>query len=217
MDGVEVADGLAERILLIGFGRFGQIVAQPLVAMSHRLAIIDNDPEMIQVAGRFGVKVYYGDGTRLDVLRAAGAGVSEVILVCVDDRAAATRIVELVRAEFPLAKVFARAYDRPHAFELLKAGADYQLREMFESALAFGAETIRTLGARDEEVEDVLARVREFDRRRFEAQLLGGMMAGRDLLISNANEQAREQGLLPAPDQPAEPAPAADEPERAAS
>jgi glutathione-regulated potassium-efflux system protein KefB len=211
MDGVEVADGLAERILLIGFGRFGQIVAQPLVAMHHRIAIIDNDPEMIQVAGRFGVKVYYGDGTRLDVLRAAGAGVSEVILVCVDDRAAATRIVELVRAEFPLAKVFARAYDRPHAFELLKAGADYQLREMFESALAFGAETIRILGAQDEEVEGVLARVRDFDRRRFEAQLLGGMMAGRDLLISNADEQAREQGLLPAPDQPAEPAPAPDE------
>jgi glutathione-regulated potassium-efflux system protein KefB len=217
MDGVEVADGLAERILLIGFGRFGQIVAQPLVAMRHRIAIIDNDPEMIQVAGRFGVKVYYGDGTRLDILRAAGAGVAEVILVCVDDRAAATRIVELVRAEFPLAKVFARAYDRPHAFELLKAGAHYQLREMFESALAFGAETIRALGAADEEVEDVLVRVRDFDRRRFEAQLLGGMMAGRDLLISNANEQAREQGLLPPPEQTGNPAPAAQERESAGS
>jgi glutathione-regulated potassium-efflux system protein KefB len=217
MDGVELADGLAERILLIGFGRFGQIVAQPLVAMRHRIAIIDNDPEMIQVAGRFGVKVYYGDGTRLDVLRAAGAGIAEVILVCIDDKAAATKIVQVLKAEFPLAKVFARAYDRPHAFELLKAGADYQLREMFESALAFGAETIRALGAQDEEVEDVLARVRDFDRRRFEAQLLGGMMAGRELLISNANEQAREQGLLPAPDQQAEPAPTADEREPASS
>jgi glutathione-regulated potassium-efflux system protein KefB len=202
MDGVERVDSLHERVLLIGFGRFGQIAAQPLVAMRHRLSIIDNDTEMIQVAGRFGVKVYYGDGTRLDVLRAAGAATADLILVCVDDKAAATRIVELVASEFPLAKVFARAYDRPHAFALLNAGADYQLREVFESALRFGAESMRALGATDEEVEDTIGRVRDFDRRRFEAQLLGGMMAGRDLLISNASEQAREQGILPAPGDP---------------
>ncbi len=205
-DGVDLVDGLHERVLLIGFGRFGQIVAQPLVALKHRLAIIDNDTEMIQVAGRFGVKVYYGDGTRLDVLRAAGAEIAEIILVCINDKVAATKIVELAKSEFPMAKVFARAFDRPHAFELINAGADYQLREMFESALAFGAATSKALGATDEEVEDVIERVREFDQRRFEAQLLGGMMAGRDLLISNASEQAREQGIVAPPDEPVRPA-----------
>jgi glutathione-regulated potassium-efflux system protein KefB len=205
MDGVDVADGLHERVLLIGFGRFGQIVAQPLFALRHRLAIIDNDTEMIQVAGRFGVKVYYGDGTRLDILRAAGAATAEMILICVNDPPAATRIAEIVRGEFPLAKVFARAFDRPHAFALIQAGVDHQIRETFESAISFGSEAIRALGASDDEVAEVIARVRDVDRRRFEAQLLGGMLAGRELLLQNAAEQAREQGVSTEPEQPPNP------------
>ncbi|MDR3474039.1 MAG: monovalent cation:proton antiporter-2 (CPA2) family protein [Devosia sp.] len=195
MDGIEVADGLQERILVIGFGRFGQIAAQPLLAQGHRVAIIDNDTEMIRVAGRFGRKVYYGDGRRLDVLQAAGAGTAEMILICIDDKAAAIRIAELVKAEFPLAKVMSRAYDRGHAIELVKAGVDFQLRETLESAIAFGGEAVRMLGGSEEEVTEAKERVREFDARRFELQVLGGVAAGRDLLISNANEQAREQGV----------------------
>ena len=195
MDGIEVADGLQERILVIGFGRFGQIASQPLLANGHRVAIIDNDTEMIRVAGRFGRKVYYGDGRRLDVLQAAGAGTAEMILVCVDDKDAATRIVELVRSEFPMAKILSRAYDRGHAIALVKAGVDYQLRETLESAIAFGGEAVRMLGGSDEEVEDAKLRVREFDARRFELQVLNGAAAGRQLLIDNANEQAREQGV----------------------
>ena len=74
LEGVELPDGLDERILVIGFGRFGQIAVQPLLAQGHRMSIIDNDTDMIRVAGRFGRKVYYGDGRRLDVLQAAGAG-----------------------------------------------------------------------------------------------------------------------------------------------
>jgi glutathione-regulated potassium-efflux system protein KefB len=195
MDGVEVADGLEERILVIGFGRFGQIAIQPLLAQGHRVSIIDNDTEMIRVAGRFGRKVYYGDGRRLDVLQAAGAATAEMILICVDDKAAAIRIAELAKAEFPMARVLSRAYDRGHAIELIKAGVDYQLREMLESAIVFGGEAVRLLGGSDEEVADAKERVREFDARRFELQVLGGVAAGRDLLISNANEQAREQGV----------------------
>src|SRR6185437_2565502 len=94
MDGVELADGLSERILVIGFGRFGQIAVQPLLAQGHKVSIIDNDTDMIRVAGRFGRKVYYGDGRRLDVLQAAGAATAEMVLVCIDDKVAATRIVE---------------------------------------------------------------------------------------------------------------------------
>lgn len=195
MAGVEVADGLMGRVLIIGFGRFGQIAAQPLFALRHQLSIIDNDTEMIQVAGRFGVKVYYGDGSRLDILRAAGAATADLILVCIDNRPQAVRIVELIKSEFPLVKVMARAFDRPHAFEMIKAGVDYQIRETLESALTFGEETIRALGATDEQVAEVMERVRDADLRRFEAQLVGGMLAGRDLLLQNAAEQAREQGV----------------------
>ncbi len=194
LDGIEVADDLRERILVIGFGRFGQIAVQPLLSLGHKLSIIDNDTDMIRVAGRFGRKIYYGDGRRLDVLQAAGAGSADAVLICVDDKVAATRIAELVRDEFPMAKIMARAYDRGHAIELVKAGVNYQLRETFESALAFGGEATRLMGATDEQAADAVERVRAFDANRFELQVINGG-AGQSLLISNADEQAREQGV----------------------
>src|SRR5205807_3606252 len=93
--GPDNLDGVTGSVLVIGFGRFGQIAAQSLLAEGIDVTAIDNDAQMIQNAGRFGFKVYYGDGTRLDVLRAAGAGNVRLIAVCVDDPNAATRFVEL--------------------------------------------------------------------------------------------------------------------------
>ena len=87
---------------------------------------------MIQAAAQFGFKIYYGDGTRLDILRAAGAGTADLVIVAIDNKESATRIVELP-SEFPLAKVMVRAFDRVHAMELVRMGVDYQLRELFES------------------------------------------------------------------------------------
>ena len=92
-------------MLVIGFGRFGQVVSQLLLPQGIDVTTIDNDVDMIEAAERFGFKVYYGDGTRLDVLRAAGAATADVVLICVDDKVAATKIAELVRSEFPLAKI----------------------------------------------------------------------------------------------------------------
>ena len=213
MDGIEVADGLSGNVLVIGFGRFGQIATQALLARRLRVAIIDTDTDMIRVAGQFGMKVYYGDGTRLDILRAAGAGTADAILVCIDNKQAATRTVGLIKSEFPLAKVFSRAYDRGHAIELVKAGVDFQIRELFESALALGAQTLKQLGTDEDEVAEIIDGVRERDRRRFEAQILGGLQAGRDLLISNAEEQAREGGVVTGPSEPI--IPPTNEPQRA--
>jgi glutathione-regulated potassium-efflux system protein KefB len=197
MEGIEEPDGLTGDVLLVGFGRFGQIATQPLIAKGHRISIIDNDTEMIQAAGTFGFKVYYGDGTRLDILRAAGAATADLVIVAVDNRDAANRIVELVRSEFPLVKVMARAFDRMHAIELMKLGVDYQLRELFESALTFGRETLLQLGTDEEEADEIIEGVRDRDRRRFEAQALGDQFAARDLLLSNAEEQAEEAGVAP--------------------
>ena len=198
MDGVETANGLSERILVIGFGRFGQIATQTLLGQGHRLSIIDNDTDMIRVAAQFGFKIYYGDGTRLDILHAAGAANVDLVLICVNDKAAATQIAEIFRDEFPLVKVMARAFDRVHAIELVKAGVDFQLRELFESAIVFGAEAIRTLGATEEEVATVVDGVRERDRLRFKAQLfddVSAIDAAQKLLLKNAAEQAREGGV----------------------
>jgi glutathione-regulated potassium-efflux system protein KefB len=203
-DGIDkVRDGdLSGDVLVIGFGRFGQIASQPLIARGHKVSIIDNDTEMIRAAGQFGMKVYYGDGTRLDILRAAGAENASMILVCVDRKDAASRIVELIKSEFPLAKVHVRAFDRGHAIELVKLGADYQIREVFESALAFGAQTLRELGSAEDEIVDIIDGVRERDRQRFAAQIVGGIQAGRDLLLSNAEDQARESGTVSGPSEP---------------
>jgi glutathione-regulated potassium-efflux system protein KefB len=196
MDGVEHADGLTGRVLIIGFGRFGQIASQPLLAMRHSVSIIDNDTEMIRAAAQIGFKVYYGDGTRLDVLHAAGAGTADLILVCTDDKQQTTRIVKLLREQFPLARVMARAYDRAHGIELIQAGVDYQIRETLESAVIFGGAAIAILGATEEEAEEVIAGVRSRDRQRFELQLGGEDWRNLTrLLISNAQDQAREGGV----------------------
>ncbi len=125
-------DGVAGAALIIGFGRFGQIVSQCLLSEAIDVITIDNDPDMIANAGRFGFKVYYGDGTRLDVLRVAIAADVRLVAVCVDKRAAADRIVDLIRSEFPAMKLFVRSYDRRHTLELLAKGVDFELRETFE-------------------------------------------------------------------------------------
>ena len=200
MEGVELVGNLRERMLMIGFGRFGQIAGLTLLGKGHTISIIDNDTDMIRAAATFGFKVYYGDGTRLDILRAAGAETADLVLICIDKKADATRIAALIRNEYPLVKVMARAFDRAHALELIKVGVEYQLREMFESAIAFGAQAIRVLGATEDEISDVVEGVRQRDLERFEAQLLGGIYAGKDLLLTNAAEQAREGGIrTPAP------------------
>src|SRR5437764_14852858 len=110
------------------------------------VTIIDADPSMIQVAGRFGFKIYYGDGTRLDVLRAAGVDKARLIAICIDNEEQTSRIVDLVRAEFPGTKIFARSYDRGHTLQLLAKDVDYELRETFESALLFGRKTLEAIG-----------------------------------------------------------------------
>ncbi len=188
LDGVDVADGLTGSVLVIGFGRFGQIASQPLLLRGVDVAIIDNDVEMIQAAADFGFKVYYGDGTRLDILHAAGAGRARAVLICVDKSDTAVRIAELMRAEFPLVKVLARAYDRGTAIDLIRAGVEYQLRETFESALQFGGETLRVLGIEEEESAETLQEVRSRDASRLELQVAGDIYAGRAYLQANQSQ-----------------------------
>lgn len=184
-EGVDHADNLRERVLIIGFGRFAQVVSQPLLARDVDVSIIDTDVEMIQAAGNFGFKVFYGDGSRLDVLRASGAEGAETILVCVDKPEVADRIVELVKAEFPLTKLFVRAFDRGHSMRLVEAGVEYQLRETFESALVFGHQVLIDLGFSDEEARETIEDVRRRDEERFTLQLSGGLQAGRSLMRGN--------------------------------
>jgi glutathione-regulated potassium-efflux system protein KefB len=171
-------------VLVIGFGRFGQIVSQCLLAEDIDVTTIDKDPEMIQQAGRFGFKVYYGDGTRLDVLRAAGTGKVRLVAICVDDREAASRIVELVQIDFPGVKIYVRSFDRRHSLQLIGLGVDFELRETYESALVFGRKTLEALGLEPERAAAVEEFIRGRDLDRLALQQAEGITAGLDLLRS---------------------------------
>ena len=188
MDGIEEAHDLHANALIIGFGRMGQVVSQPLIARGHTISIIEKDPEMIRDADEFGFKVWYGDGSRLDILHAAGAGEAGVVLAVADDKEAVTRIVELMKAEFPMVPVLARSFDREHALELTTAGADYLIRETFESAFAMGREALLRLGDDPEEVDNVMAQLRARDIQRFELECVSGLSAGATLLLSNRGD-----------------------------
>jgi len=185
MTGVDLAKGLAGSVLVIGFGRFGQIASSTLLARGIDVVIIENSTDMIRSAANFGFKVYYGDGTRLDVLHASGAASAKQILVCVDGKESINRIVDLVRHEFPLTPVLARAYDRQHATELIKRNVAFQVRETFESAMTFGAAALRELGIPEDEIVEVTRDVRRRDTERLQLQLTGGITAGRSLMHSN--------------------------------
>jgi len=185
MDGVEAPDGLKSNILIIGFGRFGQIVSQPLLARGHTISFIETDTESIRDGADFGFKVHYGDGTRLDILHAAGAETARAIIIAIDKPAETKKIAEIAKAEFPLVPVFARSFDRTTSIELMHAGVDYQIRETFESALAMAEEALVKLGDEQEEAGDVIAEFRRRDAERFDLELSGGLYAGRALLMGN--------------------------------
>ena len=137
---------------------------------------------MIQDAAGFGFKVYYGDGTRLDVLRAAGAGDARLIAVCIENREAASRVVDLVHAEFPGTKLYVRSYDRRHTLQLIAKGVDFELRETYESALVFGRSTLEALGIDSERAAATEQFVRSRDLDLLAVQQAEGLSAGADLL-----------------------------------
>ena len=171
LDNIRIADGLSSKVLMIGFGRFGQVTSQLLLARGVDVTIIDNDIDMIQNAERFGFTIYYGDGSRLDILHASGADTAEAIVVCVDHKDTTNKIVELVQHEFPLTKLLVRSYDREHALHLAKQNVDYMIRETFESAMVFGEAILEELGVDLNEVEEISREIRERDKERFETEV----------------------------------------------
>lgn len=184
-------------VLVVGFGRFGQIASQCLLTQGLEVTIIDNDVEMIQSAGRFGFSIYYGDGTRLDVLRAAGVERARVVAICVDRRETADRIVDIIQANVPGVRLHVRAYDRTHAIELREKGVDFEMRETFESALAFGEATLKATGIDAETAHQTVIDVRQRDVER--------LMRQRVLMSSDGQIGFIEPEPLVQPERPAQP------------
>ena len=186
MEGVEEVANQHGSVLLIGFGRFGQVASQALLARDVDVTIIDSDTEMIQDAAEFGFKIYYGDGSRLDVLRAAGAENARAILLCIDDRESANRIVELAKTHFPQAKLVVRSFDRQHSLKLVNEGVDVQVRETFEAAVQLGQAALREIGVSESDAAEIAADVRRLDAERFELETASNdTRAGIPLIIKN--------------------------------
>jgi monovalent cation:proton antiporter-2 (CPA2) family protein len=156
--------------IVVGYGRFGQTVAQMLMAKRIPVTIIDVDAEQIEVSEEFGTKVYYGDGTRIDLLRIAGADRAEAILFCQDGNALDRARLEAILTAFPQASVMVRVFDRTKLMEF--DGLDVALfqREMFESAVVMARKALLKLGISERETERVEAEYRQRDEERLEAQ-----------------------------------------------
>lgn len=170
--GGPVADG--SNAIIVGYGRFGQTVAQMLNAQGIAVTLVDNDIEMIDVAGSFGAKVYYGDGTRLDLLRQAGAADAELILFCLDGDQLEPEFLEGVHEAFPRASIFVRAYDRRALLKLRDAPVAGTVRELLDSAVRMARMAMERVGVDAEEINRTEDLYRARDHERLKAQLESG-------------------------------------------
>jgi glutathione-regulated potassium-efflux system protein KefB len=174
-DGLEGPEGSPESCaIVVGYGRFGQTVAQMLMAKGVSVTLIDSKPSQIELSGTFGLKVYYGDGTRLDLLRLAGASEVRAILFCLDGKWLNAHRLEPILEAFPQAAVFVRAFDRLHLMEMGAADIKYVVREVFESAVLMGREALSAFGFDCSEVDRVEKEYRDRDRERLESQSRSG-------------------------------------------
>jgi len=164
----------ATSAIIIGYGRFGQAVAQMLMAKDVSVTLIDIKPSQIEISGDFGMKVYYGDGTRLDLLRGAGAADAEALLFCIDGDELSAKKLEPILEAFPQAAVFVRAFDRKHVMKLDGADLAGVYREVFDSAVHMGVDALSSLGVGKREIARIERAYRGRDAERLQRQSESG-------------------------------------------
>lgn len=140
-------------IILAGYGRFGQIIGRLLNGENIKVTVLEKNPEQIELLRKFGYKGYFGDANRLDLLLSAGAAHAKLLIVTVGNADTNLEIVKLAKQEFPHLKIYARARNRRHAYELHKAGVHYFKRELFDSSLTMTKEILKFLGYKDEDID----------------------------------------------------------------
>ena len=174
-------DGETAQALVIGFGRFGQTVAQMLATAGLDVTMIDRKVDQIDTAEEFGIKVFFGDGLRLDMLRQAGAREAELICFCIDGDQPEAEFLASVREAFPDAALFVRTFDRRHVMKLAGADIAFQVRELRESAIAMGRAALDHLDTDEAEIYQLERRYRENDMARLDAQIeAGDLHAGKE-------------------------------------
>jgi len=153
----------AGSVIIAGHGRFGQIVNRLLVASGVKTVALDHEAEIIDMLSNVGVKSYYGDATRPELLQAAGIESASAIVIAIDDRERAVEMVEHVRRHYPQVKILARAFDVNHLYLLNKAGVDIAVREMFDGSLEIGKATLKAIGVHPFKVEKMSQAFRRHD------------------------------------------------------
>lgn len=179
------------RVIIAGFGRFGQIAGRLLLTSGVNVVILDHDPDHIETLRKFGTKVFYGDATRVDLLESAGAAGAEVLINAIDDPDANLQLTEMAQEHFPHLQILARARDINHYIRLRQAGVEMPERETFESSLKIGRRALEGLGVGSYE-----ARERADHFRRFNLQMLEEMVPTDDASAARADVFKRNSAML---------------------
>ena len=174
LDDPEIADQAS--VIVVGHGRFGQQVAQIMQAAGRTVTLIDINPQTIDLSGEFGRKVFYGDGTRIDLLKRAGAEKASAIFFCIDDRDLDAETLIPVRQTFPSTKLFVRAFDRQQAITLMHDSEISIVREVFESSIRMSVDALKLFGTSKESITQIVSEFRRRDKARLRAQFKSGDM-----------------------------------------
>jgi len=179
------------RVIIAGFGRFGQIAGRLLLSSGVKMVVLDHDPDHIETLRKFGMKVFYGDATRIDLLASAGAEKADILINAIDSPQASMALTEQVQEHFPHLQIVARARDVEHYVQLRQAGIAHPERETFESALQIGRQALELLGLGRYE-----ARERADHFRRFNQIMVEEMVAGATDTASRAAVYRRTSTML---------------------
>jgi len=196
-------DAIDERdnqVIIAGFGRFGQIVARVLQVKGRSFTALDNSQTHVDFVRRFGNKVYYGDASRLDLLRAAGAEKAQILVLALDDIDASVRTALLAREQFPHLKVYARARSRQHAFALMDAGVTRLIRETYASSLEMAGWVLEALGETAAASREAVRRFRQHDEKTLAAQYQ--VKEDEEKFLATSREAAQQLEKLFDADQP---------------
>ena len=189
-DDYDAIENTGTPVVIAGFGRFGQIISRVLRARRIAFTALDVNQTHVDFVRRFGNKVYYGDASRLDLLRAAGVGDAEVFVLAIDDVDASLRTAEIVRQHFPNLKVFARARNRQHAFQLMDLGIKHVIRETYLSSLDMAGDVLQALGETEAQADLAVRRFRRHDEQTLQAQY--AVKDDAEKLIATSSESARQ-------------------------
>ena len=158
------------RVIIAGFGRFGQMIARTLRMKKIPFTVLEASFEQVDFVRKFGNKIYFGDASRLDLLRAARADLAEVFVLAIDDIDASIKTAQMVKKHYPHLKIYARARNRMHAYRLMDVGVDKQIRETLLSSIELARDVLVAVGHTETDANDAVRRFREHDETLLERQ-----------------------------------------------